>query len=43
MGYADEVFIQTIKDILDHGVSDEGQEVRPRWEDGTPAHTLSLF
>jgi len=43
MSYADEVFIQNVKDILDHGVSDEGMEVRPRWEDGTPAHTISLF
>ena len=43
MSYADQVFIQNIRDILDHGVSDEGLPVRPRWEDGTPAHTISLF
>lgn len=43
MSYADQVFIKNIKDILDHGVSDEGMNVRPRWEDGTPAHTLSVF
>ena len=43
MSYADQVFIQTIKDILDHGVSDENMNVRPRWEDGTPAHTIALF
>lgn len=43
MSYADQVFIQNVKDILDHGVSDDGLSVRPRWEDGTPAHTISLF
>ena len=43
MSYADQVFIQTIKDILDHGVSDENMNVRPHWEDGTPAHTIALF
>jgi thymidylate synthase len=43
MSYADRVFIQNIQDILDHGVSDEGMKVRPHWEDGTPAHTISLF
>lgn len=43
MSYADEVFIKNVKDILDHGVSDADGEVRPRWEDGTPAHTLSIF
>ena len=43
MSYADQVFIQNVKDILEHGVSDEGMAVRPHWEDGTPAHTISLF
>ena len=42
MSYADEVFIQNIRDILQHGTSDEGMKVRPHWEDGTPAHTISL-
>jgi thymidylate synthase len=43
MSYADQVFIQNIRDILDSGVSDEGYDVRPRWEDGTPAHTIQKF
>jgi len=43
MSYADEVFIQNIKDILDNGISDADQAVRPHWEDGTPAHTLHRF
>ena len=43
MSKADEIFIQNMTDILDHGFSDEGLPVRPRWEDGTPAHTRKLF
>ncbi len=43
MSYADEVFIATCKDILENGVSDDGENVRPRWEDGTPAHTIRKF
>ncbi|MCH5152066.1 MAG: thymidylate synthase [Clostridiales bacterium] len=43
MSRADQLFIQNIRDILDHGVSDEGMDVRPRWADGTPAHTKKLF
>ncbi len=31
------------KSILNEGISSEGQEVRPRWEDGTPAHTVKKF
>ncbi len=43
MSKADEIFINNIKNILEHGVSDENMNVRPRWDDGTPAHTLSVF
>ena len=43
MSYADEVFIQNCKEILEHGVWDTDRSVRPRWEDGTPAHTIKLF
>ena len=39
MSYADQVFIQNCRDILSKGVWDTDREVRPRWEDGTPAHT----
>ncbi len=31
------------REILDHGYSSEGQKVRARWEDGTPAHTIKTF
>ncbi len=43
MSYADELFIATCKDILENGYWDTSQEVRPRWEDGTPAHTVKKF
>ncbi len=43
MSIADKIFIQTCREIIDHGVSDEGLDVRPHWEDGTPAHTIKRF
>ena len=43
MSYADEIFITTCKDILENGFWDSDLEVRPRWEDGTPAHTVKKF
>lgn len=43
MSRCDAIFIENCRAILDHGVSDEGYEVRPRWEDGTPAHTIKQF
>ena len=43
MSYADTVFVKNIKDILETGFSDEHLEVRPHWEDGTPAHTIKKF
>lgn len=43
MSYADEVFIQNCRDILAHGVWDTCLAVRPRWDDGTPAHTVKRF
>ena len=43
MSYADQVFIQNCKDILSQGVWDTDRQVRPRWEDGSPAHTIKLF
>lgn len=43
MSRADELFLQNCRDILDHGVWDTDLPVRPRWQDGTPAHTVKLF
>lgn len=43
MSKADVLFKQMCRKILDEGFSSEGQIVRPRWEDGTPAHTIKQF
>ena len=43
MSRADEIFIQNCKDILENGVWDTDRPVRPRWEDGAPAHTIKRF
>lgn len=43
MSYADKVFIETCKDILNNGIYDTDRVVRPRWDDGTPAHTVKKF
>lgn len=42
MSYADEVFVKRCRAIIDNGISNEGQDVRPCWEDGTPAYTKRL-
>ncbi len=43
MSKADVLFVNMCKEILDNGFSSEGQKVRPKWEDGTPAHTIKTF
>jgi thymidylate synthase len=43
MSKADDIFIGMCRDILDKGFSSEGQAVRARWEDGSPAHTIKRF
>ena len=43
MSRADELYRQTCLDILENGFSDAHLEVRPHWEDGTPAHTIKKF
>jgi thymidylate synthase len=43
MSYADVLFIENCKDILAHGTWDTDLPVRPRWEDGTAAHTVKRF
>ena len=43
MSYADEVFISNCRDILSNGVWDTDLDVRTRWDDGTPAHTVKRF
>ena len=43
MSYADQIFINMCKDILENGTSTEGEKVRPHWEDGTSAYTIKKF
>ena len=43
MSRADRLFVNMCKDILENGYSSEGQIVRAKWEDGTPAHTIKKF
>lgn len=43
MSLADNVFIEMCKDILENGVSTEGEKVRPKWEDGSYAYTIKKF
>jgi len=43
MSYADKVFIEMCRDIIDNGTDTKGEKVRPVWEDGTPAYTIKKF
>lgn len=43
MSKADVLFVNMCEKILKEGFSSEGQTVRARWEDGTPAHTIKTF
>ena len=44
MSYADNIFIAMCKDIIENGVSTEGEKVRPIWEDtGASAYTIKRF
>ena len=43
MSRADELYRATCLDILENGFYDTELEVRPHWEDGTPAHTVKKF
>jgi thymidylate synthase len=43
MSKADELFIKTCREIIDNGYWDTKENVRPHWEDGTPAHTVKKF
>ena len=43
MSIADKIFIDTCRQLLDEGISDENLPVRPKWLDGTPAHTIKKF
>ena len=43
MSRADEIFKQNVRDILENGFWDTDLDVRPHWDDGTPAHTVKKF
>ena len=43
MSYADKLFKETCRNILENGTDTKNQEVRPHWEDGTPAYTIKQF
>ncbi len=43
MSRADEIFAQNMQDIMENGFWDTELNVRPHWEDGTPAHTVKKF
>jgi thymidylate synthase len=43
MNSADKQYLDLVRNIIEHGYSDEGENVRPKWADGTPAYTKSLI
>ena len=43
MSRADRIFIENMTDIMENGFWDTELDVRPRWEDGTHAHTVKKF
>ena len=43
MSYADHVFIDMCRDILDNGTDTRGEKVRPHWPDGESAYTIKRF
>ena len=43
MSKADQIFLENCKDIIENGFWDTDLPVRPKWLDGTPAHTVKKF
>ena len=43
MSLADKIFVDNMNDIIENGVWDTKLDVRPKWSDGTPAHTVKKF
>ena len=44
MSYADKLFVDMCQDIIDNGISTEGEKVRPIWTDtGESAYTIKKF
>ena len=43
MSVADQYFKKEANELLTNGFNDKDYEVRPKWPDGTPAHTIKSF
>lgn len=43
MSYADRIFINMCRDIIDNGIDTKGEKVRPKWADGSYAYTIKKF
>lgn len=43
MSYADIVFKNMCKEILENGTDTKGEKVRPHWQDGSVAYTIKKF
>lgn len=43
MSYADKVFVNMCRDILENGTDTRGGKVRPHWDDGSSAYTIKQF
>ena len=43
MALADRYFKEEVNKLLTEGFNDKDYEVRPKWPDGTPAHTIKSF
>lgn len=43
MSKADQQFVKMCRDILENGTDTQGEKVRPKWEDGSPAYTIKQF
>lgn len=43
MSKADIIFKTMCEDIIENGISSEGQKIRAMWSDGVPAHTVKKF
>ena len=40
MSYADKIFVNMCRDILDNGTDTKGEKVRAKWDDGSFAYTI---
>jgi len=43
MSLTDKIFIDMCNDILENGISSEGEMIRAKWNDGQPAYTIKKF